>query len=48
MPKGTHAIEYTLRLNQAGRFLLPPARVEAMYAPEAFGESPVDPWEVAP
>jgi uncharacterized protein YfaS (alpha-2-macroglobulin family) len=48
MPKGPHTIEYTLRLNQAGHFGLPPTRVEAMYAPEMFGEVPNAPWEVAP
>jgi uncharacterized protein YfaS (alpha-2-macroglobulin family) len=29
-----------VRLNNAGRFELPPTRVEAMYAPEMFGELP--------
>ncbi len=29
-----------MRLNNPGRFALPPTRVEAMYAPESFGESP--------
>jgi uncharacterized protein YfaS (alpha-2-macroglobulin family) len=37
---GRHVIEYTVRLNNPGRFALPPSRVEAMYAPESFGESP--------
>jgi uncharacterized protein YfaS (alpha-2-macroglobulin family) len=27
-------------LNNAGTFSLPPSRVEAMYAPEMFGEVP--------
>ena len=40
VPKGTWVVEYTLRLNNAGRFELPPTRVEAMYAPEMFGELP--------
>ncbi|MDO9072108.1 MAG: MG2 domain-containing protein [Rubrivivax sp.] len=40
LPRGKHVIEYTLRLNASGRFGLPPTRVEAMYAPETFGESP--------
>jgi len=48
MPKGTHAVEYTVRLNQSGRFLLPPTRAEAMYAPEMLGEVPNAPWDVAP
>jgi alpha-2-macroglobulin len=29
-----------VRLNNPGQFLLPATRVEAMYAPEMFGESP--------
>jgi uncharacterized protein YfaS (alpha-2-macroglobulin family) len=33
-------LEYTLRLNNAGDFALPASRVEAMYAPEMFGELP--------
>ncbi len=48
LPRGRHVVEYTLRLNNPGRFLLPPTRVEAMYAPETFGEVPNVPLEVAP
>ena len=48
MPRGKHVIEYTLRLNSAGRFNLPPSRVEAMYAPESFGEQPNTVLEVKP
>ena len=33
-------MEYTIRLNNVGEFSLPPSRVEAMYAPEVFGEAP--------
>jgi hypothetical protein len=40
VPKGKLEVEYTLRLNQDGEFQLPPTRVEAMYAPESFGELP--------
>ncbi|NNH14352.1 alpha-2-macroglobulin family protein, partial [Cupriavidus gilardii] len=40
LPKGTATIEYTVRLNNAGEFALPPTRVEAMYAPEVFGAAP--------
>ncbi len=40
VPKGSWSIEYTIRLNNAGVFQLPPTRVEAMYAPEMFGEIP--------
>ncbi|WOB08531.1 alpha-2-macroglobulin family protein [Piscinibacter gummiphilus] len=48
LPKGKHVIEYTVRLNNGGRFSLPPSRVEAMYAPESFGELPNAALEVAP
>jgi len=40
VPKGSFLVEYTLRLNNAGSFVLPTTRVEAMYAPEMFGELP--------
>lgn len=40
LPKGVVKMEYTVRLNNAGSFALPPSRVEAMYAPEMFGELP--------
>ena len=40
VPKGSWVVEYTVRLNNPGRFELPPTRVEAMYAPEMFGEFP--------
>ncbi len=40
LPKGTVKMEYTVRLNNVGDFALPPSRVEAMYAPEMFGEIP--------
>jgi hypothetical protein len=40
LPKGPLTIEYTLRLNNPGEFGLPPTRVEALYAPEMFGEAP--------
>ena len=33
-------MQYTVRLNNVGDFALPPTRVEAMYAPEMFGEAP--------
>ena len=48
LPRGKHVIEYTVRLNNPGRFALPPTRVEAMYAPESFGELPNAALEVAP
>jgi hypothetical protein len=40
LPKGVVKMEYTVRLNNVGAFSLPPSRVEAMYAPEMFGEFP--------
>ncbi|MCW5653832.1 MG2 domain-containing protein [Hydrogenophaga sp.] len=40
VPKGSFRFEYTVRLNNAGEFSLPPSRVEAMYAPEMRGEIP--------
>ena len=39
-PKGHFWVEYTIRLNNPGTFNLPPTRVEAMYAPELFGQLP--------
>jgi len=39
-PRGRFQIDYTLRINNAGEFALPPTRVEAMYAPDVFGETP--------
>ncbi len=40
VPKGKWVIEYTVRLNNEGVMNLPSSRVEAMYAPEMFGEIP--------
>lgn len=40
VPKGVIKVAYTVRLNNAGEFALPPSRAEAMYAPEMFGEAP--------
>ncbi len=48
VPKGTFSLEYTLRLNNPGEFLLPSTRVEAMYAPEMLGEIPNDALTVLP
>jgi uncharacterized protein YfaS (alpha-2-macroglobulin family) len=46
VPRGRFSLEYTLRLNSDGAFRLPPTRVEAMYAPEMFGEAPNGVFEV--
>jgi hypothetical protein len=40
VPKGRWALEYTVRFNASGEFRLPSSRIEALYAPEMFGESP--------
>lgn len=40
VPRGRFSIDYTVRLNNAGEFAMPATRVEAMYAPEVFGELP--------
>jgi uncharacterized protein YfaS (alpha-2-macroglobulin family) len=48
VPKGRFKLEYTVRLNNAGRFELPDTRVEAMYAPERFGALPNASMTVAP
>jgi len=46
LPRGRHTVEYTLRLNNDGAYNLPPTRVEAMYAPEMFGEVPNGVFEI--
>ncbi len=48
VPKGQHRIDYTVRLNNPGRFQMPPSRIEAMYSPETFGELPNAVVEVKP
>lgn len=48
VPKGKFSIEYTVRLNNAGRFAMPASRVEAIYAPEIFAELPIAAIEVKP
>lgn len=40
LPRGRFSTEYTVRLNNAGSFAMPPTRVEALYAPDVFGELP--------
>jgi hypothetical protein len=48
MPQGRTSVEYALRINAAGRFQLPPTRVEAMYSPEIHAALPNRPLVVAP
>ena len=48
VPKGRWTVEYTVRLNNGGTFLLPSTRVEALYSPEMFGEIPNRAFVVAP
>jgi uncharacterized protein YfaS (alpha-2-macroglobulin family) len=40
VPKGKWVVEYSVRLNNQGDFVLPQTRIEAMYSPEMFGEIP--------
>jgi uncharacterized protein YfaS (alpha-2-macroglobulin family) len=46
VPRGKWTVEYTVRFNASGRFELPATRIEAMYAPEMFGELPNAPLEI--
>jgi uncharacterized protein YfaS (alpha-2-macroglobulin family) len=48
VPRGKWQVEYTVRLNNAGEFRLPPVRAEAMYAPEVFGEGTAQTMTVKP
>lgn len=48
VPQGRFTLEYSVRLNNAGELQLPPTRVEAMYAPEMFGELPNATLDVRP
>ncbi|WP_414439311.1 MG2 domain-containing protein [Burkholderia sp. 22PA0106] len=48
LPAGKTSIEYTMRLNAVGSFGLPPTRVEALYAPSAYGMAPNAPIVVKP
>ena len=48
VPKGRFVTEYTVRLNNPGVFNMPATRIEAMYAPEMFGELPNAVVEVLP
>lgn len=45
--EGTETVlEYTVRFNQVGTYLLPASRVEAMYSPDIFAELPESTWTV--
>ncbi|MDD3845823.1 MAG: MG2 domain-containing protein [Syntrophorhabdaceae bacterium] len=46
VPQGKWTVEYSVRLNNDGMFHMPETRVEALYAPEMFGEIPNRPVEV--
>jgi hypothetical protein len=48
LPQGPFRLEYVMVLSQDGSFALPPARVEAMYVPEMFAETPNAPVVVEP
>ncbi|KYG67518.1 hypothetical protein AZI86_08070 [Bdellovibrio bacteriovorus] len=39
-------MEYTIRFNQPGAFVLPISRVEAMYSPDLFAELPESQWVI--
>jgi uncharacterized protein YfaS (alpha-2-macroglobulin family) len=47
VPRGAFTVAYTMRLNGAGRFSLPPTRVEAMYSPAIRAQVPNAPVTVA-
>lgn len=40
LPAGKTSLEYTVRLNTPGSYSLPATRIEAMYAPQVYGELP--------
>ncbi|WP_271300917.1 alpha-2-macroglobulin family protein [Sphingomonas sp. CV7422] len=46
VPRGRFTVSYALRLNGAGRFSLPPTRVEAMYSPAIRAQLPNAPVTV--
>jgi len=47
-PAGIWTQRYRVRLNNAGRFQLPPTRVDALYAPAVFGAVPNETLTVLP
>jgi len=48
LPRGSFKVRYRVRLSNVGEFALPPTRVEALYAPEMFGEAPNAAVKVVP
>jgi hypothetical protein len=46
VPKGIWSLEYTIRFNNKGTYQLSETRVEALYAPEMFGEIPNKPFSI--
>ncbi|MET1113744.1 MAG: alpha-2-macroglobulin family protein, partial [Comamonas sp.] len=48
LPRGSLKVRYRVRVSNVGEFALPPTRVEALYAPEMFGEAPNAPVKVLP
>ena len=47
VPQGKLTVSYLVRLNGAGRFSLPPSRVEAMYSPAIRAQLPNAPMVIA-
>jgi alpha-2-macroglobulin len=48
LPAGDTTLDYTVRLNQAGTFRLPPTHVEAMYNPDVAADLPLAPVVIEP
>jgi len=48
VPRGRFVAEYVVRLNGSGVFETPATRVEALYAPDVFGELPNAPLRIEP
>ena len=46
LPAGQHVLEYQVRLNTAGDFILPDTRVEALYEPETHALQPNAPMVI--
>ena len=48
LPRGRWQVEYSVRLNAGGRFVLPATRVESMYEADRFAAVPNPTLEVGP